>query len=111
MSIRLWNREDQASGLSESPSLRWNDNIKQVGGEILIVSQFTLLSQLKGNKVDFHRAMKAGEAKIIYEDIVRGLNTELPNRIQTGIFGAMMQVEIVNDGRKSMSRLINPSSA
>lgn len=101
MSIRLWNKEDPASSLSESPSLRWNDNIKQVGGEILIISQFTLLSQLKGNKVDFHRAMKAAEAKLMYEDIVQGLNAALPDSVQSGIFGAMMQVEILNDGRKS----------
>lgn len=101
LSIRLWNKDDGKSGLSETPSMRWSDNIEQADGEILIISQFTLFSQLKGTKVDFHRAMKAADAQVVYDSIVQRLREAMPEgRVQTGTFGAMMQVDIVNDGRK-----------
>ena len=68
--------------------------------EILCVSQFTLHGKLKGNKVDFHRAMKAEPAKELYDLVLSGLRKEMGDeRVKDGVFGAMMQVEILNDGR------------
>lgn len=105
LSIRLWNKNEGGSELSGTPSLRWSDNIEQARGSILIISQFTLYSQLKGNKVDFHRAMKCTDAQVVYDSIVHRLTEAMPDgRIQTGVFGAMMQVEIVNDGRECYRR-------
>lgn len=101
LKIRLWNKEDASSSLADRTSLRWSDDIQQANGSILVVSQFTLHGQLKGNKVDFHRAMKAVEAEAVYGDILARLRTALSaERVQAGIFGAMMQVTIVNDGRE-----------
>lgn len=71
---------------------------------MLIISQFTLFSQLKGNKVDFHRAMKGPDAKVLFESVVSQLREAMPGRLETGVFGAMMQVEIVNDGRMEARR-------
>ena len=72
-------------------------NILQIGGEILVVSQFTLAANIKkGNRPDFTKAMRPQEAKKIYEAFVQYLQTFLP--VQTGEFGAMMEVGIINDG-------------
>lgn len=107
LNIRLWSRPGIDTELIEKPiSQRWNDNIVQCGGGILIISQFTLYGQLKGNKVDFHRAMKGEQAKVLYDNIVAFLRAEMLDRekVQTGVFGAMMEVTVVNDGRESATQ-------
>lgn len=78
----------------------WNDSVVQADGELLIISQFTLYGKLKGNKVDFHLAMKSVDAELMYDDIVGKLSSIMPGKVKTGTFGAMMEVAIVNDGRK-----------
>lgn len=89
----------------------WNDNIVQSGdGQMLIISQFTLYGKLKGNKLDFHLAMKAPEAKVVYESILGDLTKAMPGKIHSGIFGAMMEVNILNDGRKFVPRVRLTSS-
>ena len=108
LKIRLWNKVDDQSTLASDTTLRWSDNIEQTRGEILIVSQFTLLSQLKGNKVDFHRAMRGSAAKELYDSILARLELAMPGKIQSGTFGAMMQVEIINDGRKTDHSFMSP---
>ena len=88
------------TALASENSQKWSDDIVQAGGEILIISQFTLFGQLKGNKVDFHRAMNGRDAQVMYDALVTRLHASLPGKVQTGVFGAMMQVEIINDGRE-----------
>ncbi len=76
---------------------KFDKNILQVGGEALVVSQFTLAANIKrGNRPDFSAAMPPAEAKKLYEAFVAALREHIP--VQTGKFGAMMEVGILNDG-------------
>ncbi|MRI59302.1 MAG: D-tyrosyl-tRNA(Tyr) deacylase [Epsilonproteobacteria bacterium] len=76
---------------------KMDKNILQVQGEILVVSQFTLAASIKrGNRPDFGAAAPPEEAKRLYELFCQRLQEYLP--LQTGEFGAMMEVGVVNDG-------------
>lgn len=76
-----------------------NRNIQDVGGEILVVSQFTLMaSYKKGNRPSWIRAARHEHAIPLYEAFTERLSQDLPGRVQTGEFGADMQVELLNDG-------------
>jgi D-tyrosyl-tRNA(Tyr) deacylase len=76
-----------------------NVALKEVGGEILLVSQFTLFaSTKKGNRPSYIRASKPDIAIPLYEKMIAALNAQLPAPVQTGIFGADMKVALVNDG-------------
>jgi D-tyrosyl-tRNA(Tyr) deacylase len=69
------------------------------GGGILLVSQFTLFaSTKKGTRPSWHRAARPDVAIPLYEAMVRRLGELLGRPIETGRFGAMMQVALVNDG-------------
>ena len=73
-------------------------SIVDVGGSLLVVSQFTLYGDMrKGRRPSFDAAAPPDQARAVYEDLVRELRaTSVP--IATGEFQAMMQVELVNDG-------------
>jgi D-tyrosyl-tRNA(Tyr) deacylase len=74
-------------------------SIAEVGGEILVVSQFTLLANFaKGNRPSFHDAAKPEVAQPLFEGLVEGLRAQLGSKISTGVFGADMQVSLCNDG-------------
>lgn len=74
-------------------------SVREIGGDILLVSQFTLFaSTKKGTRPSWHRAAKPAVAIPLYEAMVRRLGELLGKPIQTGRFGAMMQVSLVNDG-------------
>lgn len=74
-------------------------SIAEVGGEILVVSQFTLLANFaKGNRPSFHDAAKPEVAQPLFEALVEGLRAQLGSKISTGVFGADMQVSLCNDG-------------
>lgn len=76
-----------------------NKSIKDVGGNILLVSQFTLHpSTKKGNRPSYSRASKGDIAIPLFEKTIELLQTFLGQKIQTGIFGADMKVELLNDG-------------
>ncbi len=76
---------------------KMDKNILQIGGEALVVSQFTLAANVKrGNRPDFTAAKPPEEAKRLYEAFCRKLAASIP--VQTGRFGAMMEVGILNDG-------------
>ena len=76
-----------------------NRNIQDAGGEILVVSQFTLMaSYKKGNRPSWIRAARHEHAIPLYEAFTERLSQDLPGRVLTGEFGADMQVELLNDG-------------
>jgi D-aminoacyl-tRNA deacylase len=76
-----------------------NVSIKEDGGGILLISQFTLhASTKKGNRPSYIKASKPEIAIPLYEQLIKQIETDLGKKIQTGIFGADMKVELVNDG-------------
>src|SRR5690242_11603912 len=76
-----------------------NISVRDIDGEILLVSQFTLhASTKKGNRPSYIRASKPDFAVPVYEKMITRLEQDLGKKIQTGIFGAMMKVELINDG-------------
>ncbi|MGN6531451.1 MAG: D-aminoacyl-tRNA deacylase [Ginsengibacter sp.] len=76
-----------------------NLSVKEVNGDILLVSQFTLhASTKKGNRPSYLKAGKAEVAVPVYEKMIRQLKTDLGKEIFTGEFGADMKVELLNDG-------------
>jgi D-aminoacyl-tRNA deacylase len=76
-----------------------NLDVAQVNGDILLISQFTLFaSTVKGNRPSFIQAAKPDIAIPLYEQIIKQVENDLGKKIQTGIFGADMKVELVNDG-------------
>lgn len=76
-----------------------NRSIADIGGEALVVSQFTLhASTRKGARPSFNRAARPEHAVPLYERFIAQLSTALGRPVQTGEFGARMDVELVNDG-------------
>lgn len=76
-----------------------NLNIEDAGGDIIVVSQFTLFaSTKKGNRPSYIRAARPETAIPLYESFVKALSEALKKPIGTGEFGANMQVSLVNDG-------------
>jgi D-aminoacyl-tRNA deacylase len=76
-----------------------NLSVKETGGNILLVSQFTLhASTKKGNRPSYIRASKPDIAIPMYEKMIAQLGTDLGKGVETGIFGADMKVELLNDG-------------
>lgn len=93
LKARLWPKEGKD----------WAGNVTDEAMEILLVSQFTLYAVFKGQKPDFHNAMPPNEAREFYSkfvEMVRGFY--LPDKVKDGEFGAMMEVEIINDGPVTM---------
>jgi D-aminoacyl-tRNA deacylase len=89
VNLRIFNDADGVMNLS----------VKDIEGEILVVSQFTLhASTKKGNRPSYIKASKPEIAVPVYEKFIERLEFNLVNPVQTGIFGADMKVSLVNDG-------------
>lgn len=83
---------DDASGVM-------NQSVKEIGGEALVVSQFTLhASTRKGNRPSYIKAAKPDVAVPLYEKFIQALQQNMERKVQTGVFGADMKVTLVNDG-------------
>ena len=89
VNLRIFNDENAVMNVS----------VKDMNGGILLVSQFTLhASTKKGNRPSYSKASKPGIAIPLYEKMIKQLSTDLGKNIGSGIFGADMKVELLNDG-------------
>ena len=89
VNLRIFDDENKIPNLS----------VKEVAGDILVVSQFTLQASVKkGNRPSYIKASKADIAIPIYEKFLMQLENDLCRQIYKGVFGADMKVELVNDG-------------
>lgn len=89
---------------------KMNRSVREVGGDVLVVSQFTLYADTRrGTRPSYTDAAPAEKAKRLYEHFKEALSRELDGRsIPSGDFGAMMQVELVNDGPVTVQLEILP---
>ncbi|XMA07472.1 hypothetical protein WAI453_000263 [Rhynchosporium graminicola] len=104
LKMRLW--DDEAGG-------RWKHNVQDINGEVLCVSQFTLLaSTKKGSKPDFHGALGGEQAKELYQLFVEKVqHIYKAERVKDGVFQAMMEVALVNDGPVTLEMSVGPSGS
>lgn len=87
--LRIFGDEDDVMNLS----------VKDIDGEIIVVSQFTLhASTKKGNRPSYLKASRPEVAIPMYENFIKHIEKELGKKVQTGIFGADMKVLLLNDG-------------
>ncbi|KAF2224158.1 D-Tyr tRNAtyr deacylase-like domain-containing protein [Elsinoe ampelina] len=90
LKVKLW--DDDEGG-------KWKKNVQEIEGEILCVSQFTLLAGTKKNKPDLHKSAPPGPAKELYDRFFQTVQKQYrEDRVKDGVFQAMMDVALINDG-------------
>ena len=95
MKARLWPNQTGEQWKRALPDLEY---------EVLIVSQFTLHGFLKGNKPDFHNSMPPKKAEQLFQQLVEKCKQSYQTeKVQTGTFGTMMEVHVVNSGPVTVS--------
>lgn len=78
---------------------KMNLDVRQTGGSLLLISQFTLAADTsRGNRPGFDNAMRPEAAQVLYNDTIAYAKELMPGRIETGVFGAYMKVALTNDG-------------
>ncbi|WP_017305433.1 D-aminoacyl-tRNA deacylase [Spirulina subsalsa] len=83
---------------ADTASGRWDKSVQEIGGELLVISQFTLYGDCrKGRRPSFSNSAPPDQAEALYNQFVERLRAS-GLKIETGQFGAMMQVNIENDG-------------
>lgn len=89
--LKLWPNEDGAP---------WKRSVEDIKGQVICVSQFTLYAKVKkGNKPDFHTSAKGEHAHTLYHNVLDHVRKSLgAENVGDGVFGAMMDVALVNDG-------------
>jgi len=96
---------------------RMNRSLLECGGELLVVSQFTLYGDCrKGRRPDFTEAAPAEQARNLYDCFVEQLRARVPNHVTTGVFQAHMELALTNDGPvtlvcDSVKRLVKPGNS
>jgi D-tyrosyl-tRNA(Tyr) deacylase len=102
LKLKLW-PDDTGAG--------WKRSVQEIDGEVLCISQFTLMaSTRKGNKPDFHGAAKPEIAKVLYEHFLATVQSlHSAEKVKDGVFQAMMEVALVNDGPVSTVPAMNSS--
>ncbi len=101
VNMRIFNDENGVMPARQNDISRSGGNlsIKEIGGNILLVSQFTLHAQTKkGNRPSYIKAAKREIAIPLYEQMKLMLGKEIGRKIESGIFGADMKVSLINDG-------------
>jgi len=95
--LRIFSRRD---AFAEDENDKMNISVKDIDGEVLIISQFTLYGETaKGNRPSFIKAAKPDEAIPLYKSFIQRMKQNLGEKnVKTGIFGAMMDINLVNYG-------------
>lgn len=85
--------------LQEDSDETLNFSVKNIKGEIIVVSQFTLqASTRKGNRPSYIKAAKPAIAVPLYQKFIEQMEIDFEKKIQTGVFGANMKIELINSG-------------
>ena len=96
------NSDDNQNGAGESSNgttKRWARSVRDIEGEVLVISQFTLHATYKGKKPSFHRAMGPEKARGMFYEFVEQMRKEyVVEKVKNCVFGSYMSVELVNDG-------------
>eukprot|EP00435_Cladocopium_sp_Y103_P028357 s1776_g7.t1 len=96
----------------KDPAKQWASSVMDNGFELLVVSQFTLFATFKKPKPDFHQAMGGDQAQQLYEAFIKKLAaSDGPKAVATGVFGALMQVELCNDGPVTVELVSSPETS
>ncbi|OAL45604.1 hypothetical protein IQ07DRAFT_635449 [Pyrenochaeta sp. DS3sAY3a] len=104
LKAKLWDDD------TKDPPGKWKCNVQEASGEVLCVSQFTLLASMKkGNKPDFHQSASGTKAKTLYQAFFKRVGDLYDqDKVKDGLFAAMMDVALVNDGPVTIQIDTNP---
>ena len=95
VNLRIFDDPQDSANENKVPNI----SVKEINGDILLVSQFTLhASTKKGKRPSYIKASKPDFAIPVYEKMIKQLENDLGKKIYTGIFGADMKVSLLNDG-------------